>query len=420
MSTPTPGDQSQNLMDRLESLAGFSEDPEHLTRTYLSPALKAAGQQVVSWMTDAGMSTRMDAAGNIIGRYEGHSEHLPALVIGSHIDTVRNAGKFDGMYGVLAGIAVVDAIRASEKTLPFAIEVVAFADEEGARFGATLLGSHAFAGTFDTDLLSLQDADGISMSEAMLTYGLDPAAISQAGRKPSDLLAYIELHIEQGPVLIEQDLPVGIVTAIAGATRYAVTVTGQAGHAGTVPMTMRNDAASAAAEAVLLVESICSCNTDAVGTVGQLNIPNGATNVIAGCAEFTIDIRCGEDGAREEILDKLHAGIRAIEERRAVTITLNKTHEAASATCSPALIQQLKSSIAALDIDPVTLLSGAGHDAMALTNLTQIAMLFVRCGNGGISHHPDETMTASDAQCGVDVLLNFVQKFEAPITSKQV
>lgn len=402
-----------DIMSRLDTLAQFSEDPDHLTRTYLTAQHRAAGEQLIAWMQAAGMKAGFDPVGNVIGRYEGDKPGLPALLIGSHYDTVRNAGRYDGLYGIVAAIACVQTLQQNQERLPFALEVIGFADEEGVRFNATLLGSRALAGTFDPALLNKTDSAGISMAEALRTYGLDPARVEMAVRQPDQVLAYVETHIEQGPVLLSEDLPVGVVSAIAGATRFQVQVTGLAGHAGTVPMNLRRDAAAAAAEALLYIEQRCQQTDDLIGTVGQLNVPNGATNVIAGTAEFSIDIRSGDDAVREAAVSNILQHFDTIAARRNVSFSVNKTHEAAAAVCAPWLMEQLENAIRRVDIQPRRLLSGAGHDAMALPTLTDIAMLFVRCGNGGISHHPDEIMSAADAEFAANLLLDFIRQFQS-------
>lgn len=399
------------IMARLDALAQFSEDPDVLTRTYLTPQHRAAGEQLIVWMNDAGMKADFDAAGNVVGRYEGSDSDQPALLMGSHYDTVRNAGRYDGMYGIIAGIACVKALHENNERLPFAIEVIGFADEEGVRFNATLLGSRAVAGTFDPKLLDKIDAADVSMAEALRAYGLDPAHIAAAAHKPKQVLAYVETHIEQGPVLLSEDLPVGVVTAIAGATRFEINITGLAGHAGTVPMNLRRDAATAAAEALLFIEQRCGQVEGLVGTVGQLKVPNGATNVIPGCAEFSIDIRSGDDAVREAAVNDIVQHFDAITARRKVSFEVIKTHEAVAARCAPWLMEQFEVAVGRAGIKPRRLLSGAGHDAMAFPAITDIAMLFVRCGQGGISHHPDETMTTDDAELGAAVLLDFIRHF---------
>ncbi|MBX2880173.1 MAG: allantoate amidohydrolase [Granulosicoccus sp.] len=405
------------IIEDLELLASYTEEAGLLTRTFLTDQHQQAATQLTTWMTEAGMSVRIDAAANVIGRYEGNQPGLPALLIGSHYDTVRNAGKYDGAYGVVAGIHCIRELVSSQTRFPFALEVVGFSEEEGVRYNATLLGSRAMAGTFDHSLLERKDGSGITMATAFKESGLDPARIDDAARDARELLGYIELHIEQGPVLLTENLPVGVVTAIAGAKRFDITVLGLAGHAGTVPMSLRQDAATATAEAILFVEHYCQSEAGMVGTVGKVSVPAGAANVIPGKTEFSLDIRAASnqqlDAATRDILEHF----QQIAEKRDVTFDVHCTHDAPAAPCSPALVQQLKQAVAAQSIQPMTLPSGAGHDAMAIATITEICMLFVRCGNGGISHHPTETMTADDAAAGVNVLLDFVRNFPAAETT---
>lgn len=400
-------------MTQMERLAAHSEDSGALTRTYLTPEHRAASELLMQWMREAGMAVRIDAVGNAVGRYEGVAPDLPALMLGSHFDTVRNAGKYDGLLGIVTAIASVRALNDASVRLPFAVEVIGFADEEGVRFGATLLGSRGVAGTFDEALLAAADAAGVTMAQALEAYGLDPAATATAARSADEVLAFVEVHIEQGPVLESRELALGIVTAIAGASRFEVTLEGLAGHAGTVPMALRRDAATAAAEAVLLVERRSSETPGLVGTVGQLSVPDGAVNVIPGRATLSIDLRSGEDAARAAAVQDVLSGLEGIGKRRNVAIHVRKTHDAPAATCAPWLAQQIECAVARAGLEPLRLPSGAGHDAMALEGLTPIGMLFVRCGNGGISHHPDETMTAEDAGLAARVLLDFIAHFDA-------
>ncbi|MDW8469750.1 MAG: hydantoinase/carbamoylase family amidase [Burkholderiales bacterium] len=269
-------------MQRADALARFSELAGGVTRVSLSPEQRAANEAVLGWMREAGMRARLDAVGNCVGRYEGERDDLPCLMIGSHLDTVRDAGRYDGILGVLAGIECVHALAAAGVRLPFAIEVVGFADEEGVRFGTTFLGSKAVAGTFDPAALEATDRDGVRLADAMRAFGLDPARIGEAAHPRGSVLAYAELHIEQGPVLEAEGLPVGVVTAIAGATRYRLEIEGVAGHAGTVPMRLRRDALAAAAECALAVESRAAADPDIVATVGILEALPGAMNVIPG------------------------------------------------------------------------------------------------------------------------------------------
>ena len=282
------------IMQRLEALAALTSDPPRLTRVFLSEEHRRANELVAGWLGEAGMRVRVDAIGNVIGRVEGKARGLPALLLGSHLDTVRDAGRYDGMLGVVTAIECAHHIGAG--VLPFALEVIGFGDEEGVRFGSTLLGSRAVAGTLDLKVLEATDQDGRTLAEALRRFGLDPQALGSAARRREELLAYVELHIEQGPVLERAGLPVGCVTSINGATRLQVRMQGMAGHAGTVPMAARQDALAAAAEAILAVEQRCCQEQHLVGTVGRIDASPGAVNVIPGECRFTIDVRAPEDG----------------------------------------------------------------------------------------------------------------------------
>lgn len=407
----TAQDTGTRIMRWADELASHTEMPGMLTRTYLTAAHQGAADLLAQWMREAGMSVRRDAAGNVIGRYEGLTPGAPALLTGSHFDTVRDAGKYDGNLGILLPIACIANWNREGRRFPFAIEVIGFAEEEGVRFKATLLGSRAIAGTFDKTVLDKVDEQGQTMREVMAAAGFDANALPQAAYQAKDVLAFVEVHIEQGPVLLDENLPVGVVTAISGASRFLVTATGLAGHAGTVPMDLRRDAAMTAAEIGLTIEKRCSGIPGLVGTVGQFNVPNGAANVVPGKAVFTIDIRAETDEVREAAVRDVLDEMKKIAERRKVTLDINPTHEAKSVPCAGWLQEQLRDAITACGLPLRYLPSGAGHDAMAIASLTDVAMLFVRCGCGGISHHPDEIMTVEDAQVAADVFSRFVSNF---------
>ncbi|RLK29147.1 allantoate amidohydrolase [Cupriavidus plantarum] len=417
-ANPTPAaapmeDVGARIMEWADALAVHTEQPGMLTRTYLTDAHHGAAAQLTAWMEAAGMTVRRDAAGNVIGRYEGATPDAPALLTGSHFDTVRDAGRYDGNLGVILPIACIDAWHRAGRRFPFAIEVVGFAEEEGVRFKATLLGSRAIAGTFDTRVLDNLDDSGTSMRDVMRGAGFEPDQLPAAAHERRKVLGFVEVHIEQGPVLLNEGLPVGVVTAISGASRFLVELEGLAGHAGTVPMDMRRDAAMAAAEIGLYIERRCGGKPGLVGTVGQFNVPNGATNVVPGRAVFSIDIRAGDDAEREAAVNDVLAEIERICARRNVRAAqVRKTHEAASVPCAPWLQAQWAAAIERAGVPVRHLPSGAGHDAMAIAALTDVAMLFVRCGNGGISHHPTETMTAGDAQLAANVFSAFVEHFQ--------
>lgn len=411
MMTTTPLDGAA-LLARADALAAVTAGPG-LTRLYLTDEHRHANALVERWMTDAGMTVRTDAVGNIVGRYEGDRPGAPALLLGSHLDTVRDAGRYDGMLGVLAAIACVEDLHRRGRRLPFAVEVIGFGDEEGTRFQSTLIGSRAVAGTLDPAALAAVDGDGVTLARALAHWGLDPARIGDAARRPDGILAYAELHIEQGPVLESLDQPVGVVTAIAGAVRLSVTVRGTAGHAGTVPMGLRRDALAAAAEMVLAVEEECGTRPPVVGTVGRIAAGPGAVNVIPGEATFTVDMRAEQDPARDTALDATLARFHAIAARRGVALAVTPTHAAAAVACSPALVRQMADAAAAEGFAAHRLPSGAGHDAMAMAALCPVGMLFVRC-HGGISHNPAEAITAADAQAGARTLLRFIEGFTPP------
>ena len=404
-------DAGLRLLSRADELARFTEDPPRVTRVFLSPQHRAAGEKILGWMREAGMTASFDALGNAVGRYEGATPGVPALLSGSHMDSVRNAGRYDGLLGILCPIECVRQLNAAGTRLPFAIEVIAFADEEGVRFGATLLGSHAVSGTFDPAWLEKKDADGITMREALSAFGGNPDAIPAMKRDPARVLAFVEVHIEQGPVLLAEGLPLGVVTAINGGSRYAVDVTGLAGHAGTVPMGLRRDALAGAAEMVLAAERIALSMPGTVATIGRIEAKPGAINVIPGDVRFTLDARAPVDERRNVLEQALLAEFEAIAARRSIKAEFTHILELKAATCAPWLMDQFGQSLRRKGIVEHRLPSGAGHDAMAIAPVADIAMLFVRCGNGGISHHPDETMTAEDGALAVDVLHDFIVHF---------
>ncbi|HTC44070.1 MAG TPA: allantoate amidohydrolase [Steroidobacteraceae bacterium] len=397
------------IMQRLDALAALTSDPPRLTRVFLSAEHRRANELVAGWLAEAGMRARVDAMGNITGRVEGKARGLPALMLGSHLDTVRDAGRYDGMLGVVTAIECAHHIGAG--LLPFALEVVGFGDEEGVRFGSTLLGSRAIAGTLDLKVLEATDRDGISLAEALRSFGLDPAQVATAARRREDLLGYVELHIEQGPVLERAGLPVGCVTSINGATRLQVRMQGMAGHAGTVPMMARQDALVAAAEVILAVEQRCSQEQHLVGTVGRIDASPGAVNVIPGECRFTIDVRAPEDLRRRKAVEDLRAKVAEISVRRGIQPSITVMHDSPASPCAPWLMQQIDAAIAAQGVTAQRLPSGAGHDAMAISAIADTGMIFVRCA-GGISHNPAESITVEDAQTGFETLCRFVRNLD--------
>ncbi len=400
----------REIMSRIERLSKASESDAVLTRRYLTPEHRKANDLLGAWMTRADMDVHVDPMGNIVGRYEGIEPGMPALVIGSHIDTVRDAGKYDGTLGVLVGISAVDALSRAGERMPYAIEVIGFGDEEGVRYDSTFLGSRSVAGTLDASLLERIDSDGVSMSQALRDFGLDPDRFADAARKADEVAAYVEVHIEQGPVLERENLPVGVVTSIAGQTRLRISLLGVAGHAGTVPMQYRRDALVSAAEVIQLVESTCSAQPELVGTVGSLEVRPGAVNVIPGRVDLTIDVRAPADAMRTTAVDAITKGARDIASRRHVDIEIERFHDASSCECNNELSRELALAVETHGLPVRYLPSGAGHDAMAMADLTRVAMLFVRCA-GGISHNPAESITAEDAAVSAEVLLSFMRRF---------
>ncbi|GLR85315.1 Zn-dependent hydrolase [Bradyrhizobium iriomotense] len=405
------GSLGEEIVRRINELGAISEDAGKLTRIYLSKELRTAADLILGWMREAGMRAHLDAIGNVCGRYEGERPGLPCLMLGSHYDTVRDAGKWDGPLGVITAIACIAELNRRGTRLPFAIEVIGFADEEGVRFASTLLGSRAVAGTFDESVLNARDRDGVSMRDALVQFGLDPDHIGAAARTRRELLAYLELHIEQGPVLEAQNLSVGVVSAIAGATRLAARLTGMAGHAGTVPMALRRDALTGAAECIGAIEQFCRTDEGGlVGTVGYVHAKPGATNVIPGEVSFTIDMRAPTDMHRKRAVADVVRQIEAIARRRQLSLQLDVTHENRTAPCAPWLKDQIAQAIAAEGFAVFELASGAGHDGMAMIDIADVAMIFVRC-RGGISHHPDEHVEPADADVGARVLLRVIENF---------
>ncbi len=412
MSTLRFGDA---ILARHDELAAITEEEGRLTRTYLTAKHREAGERIIGWMREAGMTAAFDAMGNVVGRYEGAAADAPVLVTGSHMDTVVDAGRYDGSFGILSPIACVADLHARGKRLPHALEVVAFGDEEGVRFGATLLGSRALAGRFDAKAFEAKDKDGVTLREAIRDFGGDPEAIPALKRDPAKVVAFVETHIEQGPVLLDEGLPVGLVTAIAGCTRVKATVTGFAGHAGTVPMALRKDALAAAAQMALAVERHCAGRADRlVGTVGKFAVDGGgAINVIPGSVSFTVDVRSGDDGERRRAAEALRADCEAIALARGVALAWDPFFELQAAPCDPRLMALLGECIARSGVKVRALPSGAGHDAMEMARLVPAAMLFVRCGAGGVSHNPAETLSAEDADFATRVLLDFLERFDA-------
>ena len=415
--TPVLG---QLVWDWAEALADHS-DPGfqaigQLTVTYLTAAHQACAAQLAAWMRDCGFDeVGIDAVGNVVGVYHGsgHAFELRRLLTGSHYDTVRNGGKYDGRLGILTPMACVRALHAQQRRLPFGLEVVGFAEEEGQRFKATFLGSGALTGRFDPAWLAELDADGVSMADAMRAAG-HPAtldAIAALQRDPAQYLGFVEIHIEQGPVLNEIDLPLGVVTSINGSLRYVGEVIGQAAHAGTTPMNRRRDAAAAVAELILFVEQRANdpkAAPDIVATVGMLQVPAGSINVIPGRCQFSLDLRATTNAARDALDADVRAALQAICDRRGLQFTLRQTMAADAAPSDAAWQARWEAAVHAVGLPVFRLPSGAGHDAMKLHEVMPQAMLFLRGGNSGISHNPLEAITADDAELGVQAFMHLL------------
>lgn len=410
--------QGHEVWDWHEQLAqhsdpGFAEQGQ-LTVTYLTDAHRACAQRLVKNMRDCGFDeAHVDAVGNVVGRYRADRDGARTLLTGSHYDTVRNGGKYDGRLGIFVPLAAVKALHAAGRRLPFDIEVVGFAEEEGQRYKATFLGSGALIGDFKTEWLDQQDADGIPMREAMRQAGLCIDDVPSLRRDPSRYLGFVEVHIEQGPVLNEINLPLGIVTSINGSVRFLGQVTGMASHAGTTPMDRRRDAATAVAEIALFVERRAARDGDSVGTVGQLQVPAGSINVVPGRCQFSLDLRAPTDAQRDALVADVLAEARAICERRGVHLSLEETMRASAAPSAPTWQQRWERAVESLGVPLHRMPSGAGHDAMKLHEVMPQAMLFVRGQNSGISHNPLESTTSDDMQLAVDAFAQLLEGLAA-------
>lgn len=398
---------ARKIMQRLNALAKISDEPGRVTRLFASPAMRRANKLVAAWMREAGMKTRVDAIGNLIGHYAGPKPSAKILLIGSHLDTVRNAGKFDGPLGVILGIACIEELNRKKIRLPFAIEVVGFADEEGVRYQTAYLGSKVLAGCFEASDLKRKDADGIAMAEAIRKFGGDPMKLQSARLNPKKLLGYVEAHIEQGPVLQKKNLAAGVVTAIAGQSRFKIIFTGHAGHAGTTPMDMRQDALCAAAELVLAVEKYARKTTDLVATVGQIKAEPGASNVIPGEVNLTLDVRHQKDSVRRAACFALQKIAQKIAGARKAKISWQLVQQTDSIPCAAQLSALLKQAVRKHQSRAVELPSGAGHDAVIMAGIAPAAMLFIRCKDG-VSHHPDESTRLEDVETALAVMNDFV------------
>ncbi len=406
--------ESKAVMRRLDALARITDEPGRITRTFCSPAMARANAQFGHWMRSAGMSVRQDEIGNLIGHYPAAREDAKVLLIGSHLDTVRNAGKFDGPMGVMLGIACVEQLRREKAQLPFAIEVIGFSDEEGVRYQTAYLGSRTVVGKFDRTALQRKDSEGITMAEAIANFGGSPAKLDRAKLDPRRLLGYLEAHIEQGPVLEAENLAVGLVTDIAGQSRLSLRFIGRAGHAGTTPMRLRRDALCAAAEFTLAVEAEARRRKGLVATVGQLAVESGASNVIPGAVHLTLDVRHQKDAQRLTAVKNLKKQACQMAARRKVQAQIQLAQQTASVPCSPQLSELLAQSVRAHQPRLISLASGAGHDAAVMAAITPVTMLFVRC-KGGISHNPAESATERDISVALEIMTDFIRRLAAKL-----
>ena len=405
MSAEEAQSAAARIMARCDALAEISEEEDSLTRVYLSPEHLRANACVAEWMQAAGMRTWQDAVGNICGRYEAAEPGAAALLLGSHLDTVRNAGRYDGMLGVLSAIEAGQGVHDRRQRLPLAVEIVGFADEEGTRFGITLLGSRGLSGSWPESWITHPDGNGITVAAAMQDAGLDAAQVSLAARHVSEIAAYLELHIEQGPCLEEADLALGVVTAINGARRLNCHFSGEAGHAGTVPMLLRKDALAAAAEWMLFIEQ--ATQAPLVATTGTLSCQPGAVNVIPGEVQLSLDIRGPQDEPLERHLSRLLTQAQAIALRRGVSFSASEYYRIAATPCDKRLQQALGAAVETVQGCTLALPSGAGHDAIAMAERWPVGMLFVR-NHRGISHHPAESVKTDDVALGVQAYLQAV------------
>ena len=412
--------QGNFVWDKLEALAQFSDpgfrEQGQLTVTYLTDAHRSAAARIAADMKECGFDeVQLDAVGNVVGIYRGDGSESRSLLTGSHYDTVRNGGKYDGRLGIYVPMACVRELSQARRRLPFGFEVIGFSEEEGQRYKATFLGSGALVGQFDAAWLDQRDADDIAMRDAMRAAGLPATleAIAALRRDPKRYLAFVEVHIEQGPVLCEMNLPLGVVTSINGGVRFQCTATGMASHAGTTPMDRRSDAACAVAELALYVEGRASKDGDSVGTIGMLNVPGGSINVIPGRCLFSLDLRAPNDSQRDALVADVMARMKAIGDRRGVRFACEQTMRAAAAPSDAAWQGRWERAVQSLGAPLHRIPSGAGHDAMKLHEVMPQAMLFVRGLNSGISHNPLESSTSDDIQLAVDAFMKLLHDVAA-------
>ncbi|MBO1436859.1 allantoate amidohydrolase [Meiothermus sp. CFH 77666] len=402
-----PRQLAHEAIERCRQLACYTEEAGRLTRTFLSPPMREVHQALAGWMLELGMTVRIDAVGNLIGHYPGQTPDAPLFLMGSHVDTVRDAGPYDGPLGVMLALALVKGLEGQR--LPFALEVIAFSEEEGVRYGVPFLGSKAVAGRFEAGFLKLQDAEGQTVEAAIRAFGLEPTQIPQAAYNPAQVKGYLEFHIEQGPVLEAQGYPLGIVEAIVGQSRLEVAFRGQAGHAGTTPMPLRRDALAGAAEWMTLVEREARAEPGLVATVGMIAALPGAANVIPGEVQMSLDVRHAYDEVRSLAVANLITRAQQVAQRRGLELFYQTRYEQPAVPCDPPLNERLAQALEAEGYPVHHLVSGAGHDAMIMASLCPSTMLFLR-SPGGLSHHPEESVWPEDVEAAVRVGLAFLRK----------
>jgi allantoate deiminase len=411
MNDLDPAELGRRAEAMLDELAAISAEPDRLVRLFLSPEHRRAADLVAQWMREIGLEVFEDEIGNVRGRIG----KPPYLILGSHIDTVIDAGRYDGPLGVVAPILAVDALRRLGAMPATGLELVAFGDEEASRYHSTLPSSAALAGHFDTRHLALVDSNGITFEQALKTYGKDPAKIADGAIPPNDAAAYVEIHIEQGPVLEAENQPLAVVSAIVGQTRLKLSVTGVAGHAGTIPMRLRHDALAGAAEMVLLAEKIAAdyASDHMVATVGIIDVRPGAANIVPGTVNFTLDLRAASDPSREAAIERFKSEAQAIATRRKLQFSSELIHSIATTPAASSIQSQLEHAVNAVGAKPLSLASGAGHDGLMMSKLCPYGMLFVRCREG-ISHNPAEYASPEDMGIAIAALVRFIQRFQPP------
>lgn len=405
------GKIGQYLLSCLDEAAQHSQPGDGVTRLFCSPEHRQVLPLIEQWMTRAGLTPERDAAGNLVGRCPKALSGEPALIMGSHQDSVVEGGKYDGMLGIAVPLVALEALRHAGVALPYGVEVVAFGDEEGVRFPTTLVGSRALAGTTVPQQLEARDKQGISLKEALRSFGVEPDDIPTLARDPANTLGFVEVHIEQGPRLEQRDHAVGIVTALTGIERHQVTVSGKAGHAGTTPMPGRQDALIGAADMVLAVDRVLHTTEGLVGVVGQLDVHPNAVNVIPASVTFTIELRSPEEATRRHGREAVQAALNDIADRRGLALAMDNTYRADGAHCAEWIMRGLEQACVTVKQPTERMFSGAGHDGLAMQDLTDIGMLFVRCKEG-LSHHPDESISADDGEAAVRVMMAFLQQLD--------